>query len=160
MLFKASSSKTQAPRPLIETARVAADLHPMPIDPSWIIDGDPQARGRQLSQSLDQRVCTFVWECTEGRFNWHYNCDETILILEGSIVVESDSLPPTRYGTGDVILFRKGAHARWHVEGHVKKLAVCHRVLPTSLNLIVRLLGDLKRKLTLANPASLSGQLQ
>jgi uncharacterized protein len=120
----------------------------MPIEPSWVIAGDPQARGRTLSKSLDRLAWTVVWECTEGRFNWHYICDETILILEGSIVLESDSLPPTRYGVGDIILFRKGAHARWHVEGHVKKLAVCHRVLPTSLSFIVRLLGALKQKLT------------
>lgn len=160
LLNNASSSKAQAPWSLIETARVTTDLEPMPIYPSWLIDGDPQAKGRQLSQSLDRHVWTLVWECTEGRFNWHYSCDETILILEGSIILESDDLPPTRYGVGDVILFRKGAHARWHVERRVKKLAVCHKVLPPSLNFIVRALGALKRRLLLVDPASLSGQLQ
>jgi hypothetical protein len=158
MQIKASSSNTQAPRSLIESARVAVDLYPAPIEPSWVIDGNPQARARELYKSLDRQVWTVVWECTEGRFNWHYSFDETILILEGSIVLESDCLPPTRYGVGDSILFRKGAHARWYVEGYVKKLAVCHRVLPSSLNFIVRLLGALKRKLT--SRASSIGQLQ
>jgi uncharacterized cupin superfamily protein len=41
-------------------------------------------------------------------------------ILERSIVLESDGLAPARYGPGDVIFFKDGAHARWHVEGHVK----------------------------------------
>ena len=134
------------PRPLIETARVAADLHPRPINPSWIIEGNPRASARQLSQSLDRLVWTVVWECTGGRFHWHYDFDETLLILEGSIILESDSLPPARYGAGDVILFRKGAHARWQVEGYVKKLAVCHRNVPTLFSFIVRAIGALQRK--------------
>jgi hypothetical protein len=64
-----------------------------------------------------------VWQCSEGRFNWYYDFDETILILEGSIVLENDTMGPTRYGPGDVIFFKDGAHSKWHVEGHVKKLA-------------------------------------
>jgi uncharacterized protein len=159
-MFLKSVSSSPAPSSLIETTRIAVDLHPAPIDPSWVIDGNPQARARQLYKSLDRQVWTVVWECTEGRFNWHYGCDETILILEGSIVLESDSLPPTRYGVGDSILFRRGAHVRWHVEGYVKKLAVCHRVLPSPLTFIVRSLGALKRALTSGNRASVSGQLQ
>jgi len=58
-----------------------------------------------------------VWECSEGKFNWYYDFDETVLILEGSIVLENDTMPPTRYVAGDYIFFRDGAHARWHVEG-------------------------------------------
>jgi hypothetical protein len=160
MLLKKNAPGPAAPTSLVETARVAIDLEPSPIEPSWVIDGHPHARGRQLSESLDGQVRTVVWECTEGRFNWHYSCDETILILEGSIVLESDCLPPTRHGVGDVILFRKGAHVRWHVEGYVKKLAVCHRILPTSLSVIVRFLRSLKRLLTSGNRAALGGQLQ
>jgi hypothetical protein len=139
-------NKAQVPPLLIEAARIAADLYPQPINPSWIIEGNPRARARQLSQSLDRLVWTVVWECTEGRFHWHYSCDETLLILEGSIILESDSLPPTRYGAGDVILFRKGAYARWQVEGYVKKLAVCHRNVPTLLGFVFRALEALKRK--------------
>jgi uncharacterized cupin superfamily protein len=160
MLSSVVSSKVPAPS-LIETARVTSDLLPSPINPSWIIEGNPQAKARQLCQSLDRLVWTVVWECSEGRFDWYYSYDETVFILEGSIVVEGDGLPPTRYGVGDVILFRKGAHARWHVEEHVKKLAVCHRVLPSSFSFLVRLFGVLKRSLAGGNSSeSLREQLQ
>jgi hypothetical protein len=37
---------------------------------------------------------------------------------------------PKRYGVGDVIFFRNGAHAKWHVEGYVKKVAFLHRPNP------------------------------
>ena len=102
-------------RALIEPANLAVNLTPRPIEPSWIIEGNPVAQSSVLSSSADGLASTMVWHCSEGKFNWYYDFDETILILEGSIVVESDTMPPTRYGPGDVIFFRDGAHAKWHV---------------------------------------------
>lgn len=136
-----------APR-AIEAASLKAELFPSPIEPSWIIEGNPEARSCTLSKSSDGLDWTVVWECTKGKFNWYYGLDETILILEGSIILEGDGLTPTRYTTGDTILFRKGAHARWHVEEYVKKLAFCHRVQPALVGFAVRSLGPIKRKLT------------
>jgi uncharacterized cupin superfamily protein len=40
--------------------------------------------------------------------------DETIVILEGSILLEWEGMPVERYGIGDLIFFRNGAHAKWH----------------------------------------------
>src|ERR1700754_2533178 len=132
-------------RSLIEIAKLTVDLTPRPIEPSWIIEGKPDATWRILSQSTDGLATTMVWHCTEGKFNWDYDFDETILILDGSIVLESDGMPPTRYGAGDVIFFKDGAHAKWHVEGHVKKLAFCLKTQPYALGLMVRAINKLKR---------------
>jgi uncharacterized cupin superfamily protein len=77
---------------LIETAKLTVELTPRPIEPSWIIEGTPEARWSVLSKSADGLASTMVWECSEGRFNWYYDFDETILILEGSIVLESDTM--------------------------------------------------------------------
>jgi hypothetical protein len=67
------------------------------------------------------------------------------MILEGSIVLESDGMPPKRYGVGDVIFFRDGAHAKWHVEGHVKKIAFCRKTNPALIGFMVRVVNKLKR---------------
>jgi uncharacterized protein len=131
----------------IEAANLKVKLVPSPINPSWVIEGNPQARSCLLSESADELGWTVVWECTEGRFNWHYHLDETVLILEGSILLESDSLPRTRYGVGDVILFRKGAHALWHVENYVKKLAFGRRIAPAPIAFGIRTLRVCKAKL-------------
>jgi hypothetical protein len=88
-----------------------------------------------------------VWECTEGKFNWYYDFDETILILEGSIVLENDTMKPTRYSAGDVVFFKDGAHARWHVEGRVRKLAFCRTTQPMLLGFALRVFNKLKRTL-------------
>jgi uncharacterized protein len=145
---------------LIETAKLTVDLTPRPIEPSWIIEGHPEARNCVLSQSADGLASTIVWECSEGRFNWYYDFDETILILEGSIVLESDTMPTTRYVAGDVIFFRDGAHARWHVEGRVKKLAFCRKTQPVWLGFALRVFLKLKKILMPSagrQPASLMG---
>ncbi|WP_315734852.1 MULTISPECIES: cupin domain-containing protein [unclassified Bradyrhizobium] len=130
---------------LIETANLAVDLAPAPIEPSWIIEGSPTATSCTIARSSDGLGSTIVWHCTEGKFNWYYDFDETILILEGAIVLESEGMPAKRYGPGDVIFFRDGAHAKWHVEGHVKKLAFCLKTQPYLLGLAVRVINKLKR---------------
>jgi uncharacterized cupin superfamily protein len=129
----------------IETANTAGNLTLRPIEPSWVIEGQPESRSNVLSQSKDGQACTIVWECTAGKFNWHYDFDETILILEGSIVIESDDMPATRYGVGDVIFFKYGAHAKWHVENYVRKLAFCRKTDPVWLAFPTRVLRKLHR---------------
>jgi uncharacterized protein len=130
---------------LIETTNLVVNLAPRPIDPSWIIEGNPVAQSCVLWQSADGLASTIVWECSEGRFNWYYDFDETILILEGSIVLESDTMSPTRYGPGDVVFFRDGAHARWHVEERVRKLAFCRTTQPYVLGFALRAFNKIKR---------------
>jgi hypothetical protein len=69
-------------------------------------------------------------------------------------------MAPTRYGPGDVIFFRDGAHAKWHVEGRVRKLAFCRTTQPEMLGLALRVFSRIKRTLMPGGkrqPASLMG---
>lgn len=141
---------------LIEAVNCKADdLKPSPIEPSWVIEGNPEARSRLLSKSRCGTAWTVIWSCTEGKFNWHYDFDETVVILEGSIVVESDVLPPSRYGAGDVILFRDGTHAKWHVEDYVKKVAFCRLNNPFPFGLAIHVANRLKSLITRTPRSSL-----
>ena len=135
------------PRAMIETTNLVVNLTPRPIEPSWIIEGNPVAQWCVLSRSADGLASTMIWECTEGKFNWYYDFDETILILEGSIVLENDTMKPTRYSAGDVIFFKDGAHARWHVEGRVRKLAFCRTTQPMLFGFALRAFNKLRRTL-------------
>ncbi len=132
---------------LIETTNLVVNLTPKPIEPSWIIEGNPVAQWCVLSRSTDGLASTMVWECSEGKFNWYYDFDETILIFEGSLVLENDTIRPTRYGVGDVIFFKNGAHARWHVEGRVRKLAFCRTTQPFLFGFALRAISKIKRTL-------------
>ena len=124
------------------------DLKPSPIETSWVIEGNPEARSRLLSMSACKTSWTLIWSCTQGKFNWYYDFDETIVILEGSIVVESGGVPPKRYGAGEVILFGAGTHAKWHVEKYVKKVAFCRLINPFPLGFSIRVAHKLKSLIT------------
>jgi hypothetical protein len=49
-------------RTLIETGNLVVNLTPSPIEPSWIIEGNPVARSCVLSHSADKVASTIVWE--------------------------------------------------------------------------------------------------
>jgi uncharacterized cupin superfamily protein len=132
-------------RDFIQKVNTNSKLKPSPIEPSWIIEGNPIAQSSLISKSSDGLAWTVVWHCSEGKFNWYYNMDESLLILEGSIVLESDTMSPTRYGPGDTIFFRNGAHARWHVEQSVRKLAFCRKMPPAWVGFGLRLFSKIKR---------------
>lgn len=136
---------------LIVQSTTDVNLRAAPIEPSWIIDGDPVAQNAVLSRSADGTASTIVWHCTDGKFNWYYDIDETIYILEGSVVLESDTMKATRFGPGDVVFFKRGAHARWHVEGHVRKLAFCRRTQPWMVGFALKAASKLKKLLLAEN---------
>jgi uncharacterized protein len=133
------------PLALVETGHCNVTLKSSPIEPSWILEGNPEARSNVLSTSACKTTTTLIWSCTAGKFNWYYDVDETIMILEGSIVLESEGMQPRRYGVGDVILFREGAQVKWQVEKYVKKIAFFRQTLPFGLGYAVRTINKLKR---------------
>jgi hypothetical protein len=63
------------PFALIETGHCNADLKPSPIEPSWIIEGNPEARSRPLSTSADGAATTLIWSCTEGKLALRFRRD-------------------------------------------------------------------------------------
>ncbi len=114
-------------------------LKPSPINPAWILEGQPVARNVVLSRSEDTTACTIMWDCTAGKFNWHYAFDETVHILEGSVIVSSENTPPKRLEAGDVAFFPVGTKAHWHVETYVRKVAFCrHVILPRQALPVIR----------------------
>jgi hypothetical protein len=46
-----------------------------------------------------------------------------------------------------MVFFRDGAHARWHVEGHVRKLAFCRTTQPFVMGFALRAFNKMKRML-------------
>lgn len=123
----------------IESAR----LQSAPIEPSWVISGNPVARCAELSRSRDKTAATLLWDCTAGEFNWTYGDDETVHILEGEAIVDDGSGPRTMK-PGDVMHFSAGTRWRWRVPAYVKKVAFLRATPP--ILLLIALKGW--RKLT------------
>ncbi len=128
----------------IATSTIDIELNSAPINPDWVIDGEPMARNKELFRSRDGMASTVVWECTPGRFEWIYHIDETIHVLEGSIILDDGETPPRRLGAGDVVFFPAGARVRWTVEQHVRKLAFFRHPLPKPAAAVVSRIRRLK----------------
>ena len=122
-------------------------LRSAPINPDWIIEGNPVARNRVVSRSSDSLACTIIWDCTAGKFNWHYDIDETVHIVEGSVIVSDGVSPPQRLEPGSVAFFPAGTKAHWHVENYVRKVAFCQRTLPAMMERPINMLRQLKARM-------------
>lgn len=116
--------------PVFSLHHTQGPLVDTPITPEWILEGAPKARARLIEESSDGMACSLVWECTAGKFEWHYDIDETILVLEGGMTLRQGDEPERKVSAGDVIFFPKGSRAIWTIESHVRKFALCHAVLP------------------------------
>lgn len=140
----------------ISTSHLSETLQPAPIEPAWIRAGQPVARNAVLWTGSDRTAFTILWECSAGEFDWHYEFDETIHILSGAIVLETEGQPATRYGVGDAVFFPKGAVVRWRIDDHVRKLAFCHYPPPYPVALGLR---ALRRVMRLVRPGATGGSL-
>jgi len=96
------------------------------INPAWVLSGEPRPRGMALVSTRDGNATTNFWECTAGRFEWHYSWDETVLILEGEVRI-TDAKGTVTLRAGDVAQFNAGSAYLWEVDRYVKKIAFHHR---------------------------------
>lgn len=129
--------------PLIQQGSVhQQDFQPAPINPEWILAGNPVARVTTLAMAADKTLSCAVWECHAGSFKWVYGLDEMVHILEGEVVIEEQN-PSRKVHTlraGDTAFFPDGLTTHWTVSRYVKKFAI-HRAIPRSI------LWRLKRKM-------------
>lgn len=122
----------------IRFGTIQVPLHPSPINPAWILEGEPVARNRLLSGSDDGTACTLAWDCTAGRFDWYYDIDETVYVIEGSVRILDDRGVERVVEAGDTVFFPAGTHAQWTVEKYVRKIAFCRSPLPWQVLLAKR----------------------
>ena len=139
-------AKSGGPMALIRLSPVvvvppSAELDAVPINPNWIREGAPQARFKFLGKSEDGVSWHVVWECTEGRFDWHYDNDETAFILSGEVFISGATIKEHRVTAGDMILFAAGSTYTWRVTMPVRKFAVLRRTIPRPLWFAVRALN-------------------
>jgi uncharacterized cupin superfamily protein len=136
--------------PLLRTSANAVDMRPSPIDPSWIVEGNPQARVASVSRGSDGLSWTDIWDCTAGRFTWHYGIDETVHILEGAAHVVDANGKQWDLRPGDVVTFQIGTAAHWHVPEYVRKLAFCSEAVPRPLTALMAVERKVRRRKPLA----------
>ena len=116
-----------------------------PIRPAWILEGNPVARNKLIAAASDGTSSTLMWDCTAGRFNWHYQIDETICVVEGSVIVRDHGGATRALVAGDTAFFPAGSSAEWTVDTYVRKIAFMRQPLPQTLVITKRMYRALKR---------------
>jgi uncharacterized cupin superfamily protein len=122
-----------------------ANLESAPINSAWILEGNPTARNRTISTSKDGTSSALIWDCTAGKFNWFYDVDETVYVIEGSVLLKDANGTQRRVSAGDTVHFPVGAKVEWTIEKYIRKVAFCAAPLPMPLRMMRRGLRLLKR---------------
>lgn len=132
------------------SAAATAELDPSSVSPDWILAGTPKAEFKWLAGSSDGTASLVIWDCTAGRFEWHYSDDEAVVVIAGEVFIKTGSDEEQRLGPGDSAFFPAGSSCIWRVPDRVRKVAVLHRNLPLPLGLGMRawhrLLRSLRRR--------------
>lgn len=139
---------------VIETAP-SVELNPAPISPDWILAGAPEARSKMLVKTHDSTSSVTVWECTAGRFNWHYSEDETVVIISGEVFITTEDGEERRLRQGDMGFFPAGCTCTWRINDRVKKVAILRKDLPPLLGIGVRVWHKLLRTAGIRGQSSL-----
>ncbi len=113
-------------------------LKPAPINPAWVLEGNPQTMGAEIAHSDDGSTKAYVWQTTKSVFDWHYDFDEVVTILDGEVFLTDKTNMERRLGPGDVAFFPQGTVVHWRVPDHVKKVATIKTLLPEPIAGIVR----------------------
>ncbi len=122
-------------------------LESSPINPDWILEGNPQARWYEHSVSDDRAAYTAVWDSTAGTFRWRFDWDETVYILEGDVHVTDQDGRTRTLQAGDVAYFRAGTWATWKIDRYLKKVAFVRRSLPERPAAFIYRFNDAVRRL-------------
>lgn len=110
----------------VRTVRADTGLTAAPIDPAWVLAGEPVARMAHLAGSRDGASYTALWDCTAGTFRWRFGVDETVHVLAGEVEVTWEDGTSRLLAAGDVAHFHAGSAATWYVPTYVRKLAFLH----------------------------------
>jgi uncharacterized protein len=130
-------------------ATASLDLVASPISRDWVLEGKPEARSKELARSHDRTSYVVVWDCSAGSFNWHYNKDETIVVMSGEAFISQENAAERRIGPGDVVFFQAGTSAVWRIPKYIKKVAFLRYTMPCSFGFFVRAWNVFLRKVGL-----------
>ena len=70
---------------------------------------------------IDREIRSWpIWTCDISEFDWEYSEQESCLLLEGEVEVESDN-ETVKFSAGDFVVFPRGLKCRWKVTKPVRK---------------------------------------
>ena len=104
----------------------ATSWEPYALPKESIVEGDPKSQVHWLRVSGPGELPYFagLWTAQPSVFDYRFELDETLHVLEGHVVVSVEGGPTIDMRPGDVVSFAKRAMTRWHVKAPFKKVFV------------------------------------
>lgn len=121
-----------------------AVMKPSPIR-SECLEGVPKTLAGEVAATDDGSTKIYVWQTTAGRFNWIYDFDEVITILDGDVFITDPDGRERHLRAGDVAFFPVGARTTWRVPDHLRKVAVVKGALPSPVASAMRIVRAAKQ---------------
>jgi uncharacterized cupin superfamily protein len=75
---------------------------------------------KPTDREIDVMKSKSVWTCGVSEFEWHYDSEETALIVEGEVAVNYGT-KSVSFAAGDLVVFPAGLSCDWKVTKPVKK---------------------------------------
>ena len=106
---------TVVPRP--------ADLPEIRLPAHEIREGSAEASCLFTAQSADRKAAAGFWSCDVGTYEFVFDYDEFVYVIEGEMIVEQDG-ESQRLAEGDTAHFPQGVTTTWRVLRKVTKYFV------------------------------------
>ncbi len=92
------------------------------ISNDLIVSGDPEQRGCQYFTTENDKFISGVWDCTEHELILgHYEVDELMVVLEGSITIKDKSGHEETFRAGESFIIPKGTECAWKQYEYTRK---------------------------------------
>ena len=91
-----------------------------------LIDGNPAIYMRIDYGSPEGPLCSGIWACDVGKFNFTYPYTEFATLLEGNIVLTDSSGNSSVVNPGDSFFAKAGEVIQWEVISPCKKSFLAH----------------------------------
>lgn len=85
------------------------ELRPEAVDPSWIVEGEPQWWTTETWSNADRTTVCGCFRSTPGKFQYAPPADEITFVRGGVVLVTAEDGSTQEFRAGDVMSIRAGA---------------------------------------------------
>lgn len=110
----------------VSVAQRPGNLPEMPMPAHEILEGVPDTRCLFTAQSADYGATAGFWSCDVGRYEFYFDYDEFVYLIEGELTVTECEPPHCSYSLrpGDTAHFPQGITTVWQVTKRMTKYFV------------------------------------
>jgi len=109
----------------VSTASRPPELPSITLPAHEILEGVPDARGQFTAESADGNCTAGFWACDVGRYEFVFDYDEFIYLIEGEVTVTQTGSDRTwTLRPGDTAHFPQGVTTVWQITRRMTKYFV------------------------------------